>query len=368
MKKILFGLFFALLLAQPAQALSAHSAIVLDCASGDVLFAHNADEILPMASTTKIMTALVALDYGDLDRTYTVKKAYTLVEGSSMYLREGETISMRDTLYGLMLMSGNDAALAVAGECGGQQAFVQAMNDKAAALGLTNTHFDNPNGLDSENHHTTAHELATLAAYAMQNPDFRQIVSTASYTMEGRTMVNHNKLLKRYPDAIGIKTGYTKKSGRCLVSAAERNGRQLVAVTLNDPDDWDDHIAMLDDAFSQFQEYTLHEAGQQIGSAPCEGGDITDLPYQTEHDIKISLTPAEYEALETSITGAKFIYAPAAKGQTYGTITYMLHGKPLAQDQLIFTKSTAMLPEKLEWWEILLQKIASLLDDLRGIL
>ena len=153
-----------------------------------------------MASTTKIMTALIALECGDLDRVYTVKKEYTLVEGSSMYLREGEKISLRDTLYGLMLMSGNDAALAVAGECGGQEAFVAAMNDKALELGLANTHFDNPNGLDSENHHTTARELAKLTAYAMENADFRQIVGTAAYTMEGRAMTNHNKLLRLYPD------------------------------------------------------------------------------------------------------------------------------------------------------------------------
>lgn len=213
-----------------------------------------------MASTTKIMTALIALEYGDLDRVYTVKKEYTLVEGSSMYLREGEKISLRDTLYGLMLMSGNDAALAIAGECGGQESFVAAMNDKALELGLANTHFDNPNGLDSENHHTTARELAKLTAYAMENADFRQIVGTAAYTMEGRAMTNHNKLLRLYPGCRRRQDRVYQKERRCLVSAAERGGRRLIAVTLNDPDDWDDHIDMLNTAFAQFQEYTLHAA------------------------------------------------------------------------------------------------------------
>ena len=149
---------------------------------GATRFAHNADAVLPMASTTKIMTAIVAIEQGDLDRVYTVKPAYTQTEGSSMYLKPGERLTIRDTLYGLMLMSGNDAALAIAGECGGQEAFVQAMNDKAAALGLTHTHFENPNGLDGETHHTTARELAQLTAYALQNPDFREIVGTQTTT------------------------------------------------------------------------------------------------------------------------------------------------------------------------------------------
>lgn len=364
MKKWLFACLFAVLLICPAGAVSAHSAVVLDAVTGQTMFEQNADEILPMASTTKIMTALVALEGGDLDRVYTVKKEYTLVEGSSMYLREGEKITLRDTLYGLMLMSGNDAALAVAGECGGQEAFVQSMNDKALELGLANTHFDNPNGLDSANHHTTARELAKLTAYAMENPDFRQIVGTASYTMEGRTMVNHNKLLRLYPDATGVKTGFTKKSGRCLVSAAERHGRRLIAVTLNAPDDWNDHIAMLDGAFSQFQEYPLHTAGEELGQTPCEGGDTLSLPYQTQQDVSLWLTTEEHEALETVVSGRRFVYAPVKDGDAYGTISYLLNGKVLAQDTLVFSGGSQMLPEQLSRLERILQKIRSLFDRL----
>lgn len=364
MKKWLFGLLFAILLTGSASAVSAHSAVVLDALTGEALFEQNADEILPMASTTKIMTALIALEYGDLDRVYTVKKEYTLVEGSSMYLREGEKISLRDTLYGLMLMSGNDAALAIAGECGGQEAFVAAMNDKALELGLANTHFDNPNGLDSENHHTTARELAKLTAYAMENADFRQIVGTAAYTMEGRSMTNHNKLLRLYPDAVGVKTGFTKKSGRCLVSAAERGGRRLIAVTLNDPDDWDDHIAMLNTAFAQFQEYTLHTAGQTLIQVPCEGGTISSLSCQAQADVTLWLTQAEYGELETIVTGPRFVYAPVTSGSTYGSVTYQLHGKVLARDTLTFTGDAVMLPERLTRLEMILEKIRSFFDRL----
>lgn len=364
MRKWLFGLLFAVLLTGTAGAVSAQSAIVLDALTGEALFEQNADEVLPMASTTKIMTVLVALESGDLDRVYTVKKEYTLVEGSSMYLKEGEKISLRDTLYGLMLMSGNDAALAVAGECGGQEAFVEAMNEKALELGLANTHFDNPNGLDSENHHTTARELAKLTAYAMENEDFRQIVGTAAYTMEGRTMTNHNKLLRLYPDAVGVKTGFTKRSGRCLVSAAERGGRRLIAVTLNDPDDWDDHISMLDAAFSQFQEYTLHTAGQMITEVPCEGGTVPALPCQAQEDVTLWLTAAEYETLEPVITGPRFVYAPAASGDVYGLVCYRLHGKVLAQDTLTFAGDAAMLPERLTRLERIIEKIRLFFDRL----
>ena len=164
MNKLVCGALLALLMLPRAGALSAQAAIVIDADTGAVLREQNADACLPMASTTKIMTALVALGEGSADRIYTVKKAYTQVEGSSMYLQEGEKLTLRDTLYGLMLASGNDAAVAIAGECGGMEAFVRKMNDKAASLGLTSTHFDNPNGLPSDTHYTTARELAKLTA------------------------------------------------------------------------------------------------------------------------------------------------------------------------------------------------------------
>ncbi len=254
-----------------AQAVSAQGAVVLDGDSGQVLFEQNGDEILPMASTTKIMTALVAIEMGDLDRVYQVKDAYTRTEGSSMYLKPGEKLTIRETLYGLLLMSGNDAALAIAGECGGTEIFVAAMNQKAEELGLINTHFENPSGLDAETHHTTARELAKLAAYAMKNPQFAEIVGTKNYTGNGRSMVNHNKLLQLYPDAVGIKTGFTKKCGRCLVSAARRNGRTLICVTLNDPNDWQDHMDLYESCFPFISQSRCIRLGKRSGKQKSLG-------------------------------------------------------------------------------------------------
>ena len=254
MKK-LFCVLALLLVLPRAGAVSARGAVVIDADTGETLFEQNADSRLPMASTTKIMTALVALGEGDLDRVYIVKPEYAAVEGSSMYLKAGETLSLRDTLYGLMLASGNDAAVAIAGECGGMTAFVGKMNAKAAELGLMDTHFDNPNGLPSDTHYTTAHELAKITAAALKDPVFRQIVSTKSCTVSGHALSNHNRLLSMYDGAIGVKTGYTRAAGRCLVSAAERNGRTIIAVTLNDPNDWNDHMEMLDAGFAQYSDF-----------------------------------------------------------------------------------------------------------------
>ena len=186
MKK-LFCVLALLLVLPRAGAVSARAAVVIDADTGETLFEQNADSRLPMASTTKIMTALVALGEGGLDRVYTVKKQYAAVEGSSMYLEEGERLTLRDTLYGLMLSSGNDAAAAVAGECGGERAFVDKMNAKARELGLTDTRFENPSGLPSDGHYTTARELAKITAAALRDPVFRDIVSTKTCTPAARS-------------------------------------------------------------------------------------------------------------------------------------------------------------------------------------
>lgn len=346
MKKMLCGLLLAALCVQPARAVGAAGAVVLDADTGAVLFEQNADARLPMASTTKIMTALVALSEGDLDRTYKVKKEYTLVEGSSMYLREGETITLRDTLYGLLLESGNDAAVAIAGECGGQQAFVGKMNAKAAELGLKDTHFDNPNGLDGETHYTTARELGLIAAAAMHDPVFRQIVSTKSYTAGEHVMSNHNRLLSMYDGAVGIKTGFTKRSGRCLVSAAERNGRTLIAVTLSDPDDWNDHMAMLDNGFSQYEEITLHEAGDTVAAQRVFGGDTDEVPLLAQHTVTACVRPDEKGQITAVRYGDKLCYAPVVKTAMAGRIEYRIGDAVLAQDNLLYGGASLLVPEQ----------------------
>lgn len=329
-----------------ALAISAQSAIVIDADTREVLFAQSENEVLPMASTTKIMTALVALEDGDIDRSYTVKAEYAGVEGSSMYLQEGETLTIRDTLYGLMLESGNDAAVAIAGECGGFDVFVEKMNAKAESLGLSSTHFDNPNGLSSETHYTTAYELAVIAAEAMQNEEFRQIVATKNYSAGVHAMANHNKLLSLYEDAVGIKTGYTKASGRCLVSAAVRNGRTLVAVTLNAPDDWNDHMAMLEDGFAGYSEVVLHRAGDTVGMQTVYGGDVDAVPLVAQTTLTAYLTKAEQQSLETIKIAQQICYAPVIYSARAGEIEYCYGGKVLASDTMLYGQSSILPAEE----------------------
>ena len=242
-----------------AVQLSAAAAILVDADSGEILFEKDAGRCMRIASTTKIMTALVALERAKLTDTITVTASH-MVEGSSMYLKPGETVTVEELLYGLMLCSGNDAALALADCCGGLDAFVQAMNEKAAALGMKDTSFANPNGLDDENHYSTAQDMAVLAAYAAEDPTFRRICSTKTATVGGRSMTNHNKLLRQIEGCIGMKTGYTKAAGRTLVSCAERQGRRLVAVTLCDGNDWVDHKTLYEMGFAAYETKNTEEA------------------------------------------------------------------------------------------------------------
>lgn len=201
-----------------------------------------------IASTTKIMTALVVLEQAGLDDTITVTQAH-MAEGSSMYLKPGETVRVEELLYGLLLCSGNDAALALTECAGGAAPFVALMNEKAAALGMAHTSFANPNGLDAEGHYSTARDMAALAAAAMDDPTFRRLCSSRCVTIGSRTMENHNRLLRQVEGCVGLKTGYTKAAGRTLVSCAERNGCRLIVVTLRDGDDWADHAALYEYGF-----------------------------------------------------------------------------------------------------------------------
>lgn len=239
-----------------ALSLSAKSAALYDPSTKSFLYTKNADTRLPMASTTKIMTALVAIERCPLEKEVLVADEAIGTEGSSLYLKKGEALTMGDLLMGLMLRSANDAAAAIAYEIsGGIEAFSELMNEKASALGLVDTHFTNPHGLDDEDHYTTAKELALLSAAALENDTFRDIVSTKKCIIknadgEARLLINHNKMLGSYEGSIGVKTGFTKRSGRSLVSAAERGNSRLITVTINAPDDWRDHKTMLDYGFS----------------------------------------------------------------------------------------------------------------------
>ena len=230
--------------------ISATAAVLMDADTGEILYEKNAQQQMLIASITKIMTALVALESAPLQQEITVTQAH-MVEGSSMYLAPGERVTVEELLYGLMLCSGNDAALALAeGCCGSVEAFVAQMNDKAAQLGMTGTSFANPNGLDDENHYSTALDMARLAAYAVRNPAFVRLCSTMQMSTAQRTMSNHNRLLRSLEGCIGLKTGYTMAAGRTLVSCVVRDGRTLVAVTLQDGNDWVDHQSLYEYGFA----------------------------------------------------------------------------------------------------------------------
>ncbi len=275
---------------------SAASAILVDAGSGRVLYEKDAHTRRGIASTTKLMTALVAAEsVTDLNAPVEILREDTLAEGSSMYLRAGETVTVEALLYGLLLQSGNDAALALARFCAGSvAAFVALMNEKAQALGMADTHFANPNGLDAEGHYSTAADMAILAAACMDNELVAKTAACGTASVGGRTFVNHNKLLRLYPGCVGMKTGYTSASGRTLVSAARRDGQLLLCVTLNDPDDWRDHAALFDYGFETYPLRLLAGAGKTVGLVKTAGALVPALWVRTAEEVRYPLTLFDY--------------------------------------------------------------------------
>lgn len=356
MKRLIAGTVAALLAAVlflpvEARAVSAEKAILLDAATGRILFEKNIDEQSLIASTTKIMTALIVCEQCNvLDRMRIPVEAVG-IEGSSMYLQEGEVLTIQELLYGLMLHSGNDAAVALAVYCGGTvEGFVELMNDKAHTLGLSGTHFANPNGLDAPAHYATARDLAALAAYAMENPIFYQTVSTKSVKLGQRYLTNHNKLLWRVEGADGVKTGYTRAAGRILVSSATRNGRRLICVTINAPDDWNDHSRLLQQGFSEFQLRNLVTKGQIMGTVEIAGGQRGSVSLLAAEDFDYAL--AEQEKITTEIAGPGFVYAPAVLGAEAGFAHLCVDGKSVGKIPLIYGETIEQIPEKEKnFWE-----------------
>ena len=340
MKRIIAGTAAALLAAVlfcplRAQAVSAEKAILLDAISGRVLYEKNADAQSLIASTTKIMTALVVCEQCNvLDRMRIPKEAVG-IEGSSMYLKEGEVLTLQELLYGLMLSSGNDAAVALAIYCGGTvEGFAELMNDKARILGMKNTHFENPNGLDSPGHYSTARDLAVLAAYAMENPIFAKTVSTKSIRVGERYLTNHNKLLWRVEGADGVKTGFTKAAGRILVSSATRDSRRLIAVTLNAPGDWQDHTVLLNDGFARYAVRNIVRKGQLVGTVEVEGGENCRVQLLAAADFDFSLSQEENPQL--MVPGTGFVYAPVTEGAEAGFAYVLIDGNAVGKVPLIY--------------------------------
>ena len=294
--------------------LYARAAVLMDAENGRILFSKNGDEVLPMASTTKIMTCVLALETGNPEDVLPVSSYAARQPKVHMGVQKGEYYRMEDLLYGLMLRSGNDAAVALAiATAGSMEAFVGRMNEKAQALGLTNTHFENPNGLDGEVHYSTARDLAKLSVCAMQNETFRAVVSSKSFTENGRSFTNHNKLLWRVDGADGIKTGYTKRAGRILAGSAVRDGRRLVCVTICDPDDWRDQQALFDYGFSAFSLQTLVREGDTVGSVPVVGGRLERVSLTAAEEISYPL--AESERTELVLHAPQLAFAPVLAGQ-----------------------------------------------------
>lgn len=334
---------------QATPAVSADSAIVMDAACGAVLFEKNADARSLIASTTKIMTGLLVLERCSMDDAVTVPPEAVGIEGSSLYLKAGETLTVEALLYGMMLHSGNDAAVALAiHTCGSEQDFVCAMNERAQELGLRQTHFANPNGLDSEGNYSTARDLACLAAAALENERFRTVVSTKTATFGTRSFANHNKLLWQYPGAIGVKTGYTKAAGRILVSAAEKDGRRLIAVTISAPDDWNDHKKLLDEGFSCFEARTVLCGGDRIGSVPVLDGVQEEVGLTVQEDVSCMLLPQE--RIELRVLAPRFLCAPVQMGRA-GTVQILTGKTVLAEIPIFYEASVEKKPEEPGFWE-----------------
>ena len=314
--------------------ISAKSAILIDADGGGVLFSKNAYERMGMASTTKIMTALTVLRLSDVDRTVTVPCEAVGTEGSSVYLCEGEKLTVGELLYALLLASANDAAVALAiALAGSVERFCDHMNLYAAELGLENTHFTNPHGLSDSDHYTTAYDLSMISREALANDTLREIFSTYKKTLpmcgeaDKRLVVNHNKLLRSYDGAIGMKTGFTKATGRCLVSAAQRDGLTLICVTLCAPDDWKDHTAMLDHGFENYEKHVFAKTGELEYTLPAVGADSDSVILTNTAPLTLTVKKGEQIRAEYRFTSSyRFLYAPIEKGYKVGYVTVICEG------------------------------------------
>ncbi|WP_204497398.1 D-alanyl-D-alanine carboxypeptidase family protein [Aquibacillus albus] len=309
---------------------SAHNAILMEQSTGRVLYEKSANEKRLIASITKIMTAIIAIESGKLDEMVTVSKEAAYTEGSSIYLKEGEKIKLKDLVYGLMLRSGNDAAVAIAEHVGGSlEGFSFLMNEKATWLGMDHSHFDNPHGLDSVTHYSTAYDMALLTRHAMENDIFKEISSSTSYKAESRKYAwgNKNKLLTQYYNhSTGGKTGFTRAAGRTLVSTAEKDGMELIVVTLNAPDDWKDHMRLFEWGFENYNMINIQENGLESYRL-TETGEIK-TGYVKEN-VTMPLTDLEKERLHS--TAYFTTLEPYSDKEIIGKKVFTLNEKNIAE-------------------------------------
>lgn len=350
---LLFFIFFSFtgpVTGQAKPGVSAHNAILIEQSTGRVLYEKNGNDMESIASITKVMTAILAIESGKMNEKAAASRKAIYTEGSSIYLEQGEKMLIEDLVYGLMLRSGNDAAIAISEHIGGsEEGFVHLMNEKARWLGMTNTNFDNPHGLDSDNHYSSAYDMALLMRYAMQDEEFRKVTGTTTYRSENRSYSwqNKNKLLTQlYESCTGGKTGYTKKTGRTLISSASKNGMDLIAVTLNAPDDWNDHISMYEWGFENYEMETIIEKGEfqyipkgsdgtQTGFIhndifyPLQGNEITNVDKKAyllkkKHDAPSDIIGKTVYYLNDIPISEVLIYSGQDNGKKQGFISEIL--------------------------------------------
>ncbi len=375
MKKILVLLAALILLPLPTAkaasepGVSAQSAILISGDDGTVIFEKNAHERLAMASTTKIMTALLTLEEAERsgDPVIDITEEMVRVEGSSMGLQAGNRLTLTKLTSGMLLASGNDAANAAALYLGGsQEGFAELMNTRAREIGMTETNFVTPSGLDDEEHYSTAYDMALLGREAMGNEEFARIAGSSTLQVEFMepeqkvSYTNHNKLLRIYDGCIGIKTGFTKKAGRTLVSAARRDGTTLIAVTLNAPDDWDDHMAMFDYGFETVK--TVQMGGEALPETlPVAGSDKQGIGLRMGQKLNMTLPIEQAQEVESLVLLPKFLYAPVRAGEKVGRVQYLMGGEEIYSVPIIAAEEAGALvmPERGFW-----EKVTDFFDEI----
>lgn len=342
--------------------ISAVSYALLDTRTGEMVFSQNENQRMPIASVTKIMTALVVLENASLDEIVTVTSDSCGIEGSSIYLYEGEKLSVKDLLYALMLESANDAAVCLAIHTGGSvEEFSDMMNERASKLGIKNTNFNNPHGLEDPEHYSTAHDVALIWQEAMKNTTFRQIVSTKTHRIdlpndEGyRFLSNHNKLLKSYEYCIGGKTGFTKTAGRCLVTGAKRDDLELVMVTLNAPSDWQDHENLLNYAMNLYSKVDVATLGSLTVDMPVVGGNSKKVTLTNIEPMTLSVR--DVTRLSSRVEAPRFLYAPITSTEKpIAKVVYSYDGKDIGELDL-YPKSTVKTVKKDNFMKRILNSI-----------
>ena len=322
-------------------------AYVLYCAdNGQIISSKDENKKMKPASTTKIMTSLLALEEAS-SRNKKVKFSEKMIaEGSSMYLKVGEVVTLKDLAAGMMMASGNDAANSAALTISGStEKFADKMNKRAKQIGMKNTHFVTPSGLDDDNHYSTAYDMALLMSYALENEDFAKLTSQKSATVEfiepsskTTTYSNHNRLLSLYEYCIGGKTGYTMSAGRCLVSAAKKDGLTLICVTLNDRNDWNDHISLYNYGFEQYSCYTSDDTSF-FADVSCVGGESDSITVTGEKPVSIVVSSDDKDKIERKIYLDSFLYAPVKQGDNVGRIEYTINGKMIEENKLVAVDS-----------------------------